>query len=185
MNVETVISSCLSLAGIWFLLFWLYKDFCVDYFREQLFAVRDGMFHAAVNGEISFDDKMYGLVRFTINGFIRFGHELDLVSFLAIFLIGRPKYEYSNGFAEKMKEAKTELTPEKLRKYEECMGRVNIVVVRHVLVSAPILAITILVPIATFVLSSFCGKQILSLLKIPFARADAVAYVAGEARFSV
>ncbi len=68
--------SVASLAGLVVLYFWLYRDYRIDLFRQRLFALRDELFDLARSGAISFDDRAYGLLRSTLNGFIRFGHRL-------------------------------------------------------------------------------------------------------------
>jgi len=72
----------LSLIGLWVLFFWLYRDYRVDLFRQRLFALRDELFDLGRTSQIAFHHQAYGLLRTTINGYIRFAHRLS-------FFVGR------------------------------------------------------------------------------------------------
>ena len=48
----------------------------LDNFRQSMFALRDEMFDFAANGNISFNDPAYLLLRKSMNGFIRYAHNL-------------------------------------------------------------------------------------------------------------
>lgn len=72
----TAASTFLSLFLLWFLFHWLYRDYRVDYFRQRMFALRDELFDLAREGVVPFDHPAYGLLRTTLNGFIRFGHRV-------------------------------------------------------------------------------------------------------------
>src|SRR3982751_4492274 len=78
--------SLVSIGGIWILYSKLYHDYRVDPFREEVFALRDCMFDLVEHGQLSFDDEAYGLMRSTMNGFIRFAHKM---SFLSMFFFIR------------------------------------------------------------------------------------------------
>lgn len=68
------------------LLWWLYVDvyykYRLDLYRQNLFEVRDTLFDAAAKHGL-FENKAYTMTRITINGMIRFAHE---VSFLRLLL---------------------------------------------------------------------------------------------------
>lgn len=55
-----------------------YRKFRIDLLRFHLFGQRDYLFAAAARGEISFDSPAYRMTRQTINGMIRFAHEVSL-----------------------------------------------------------------------------------------------------------
>ena len=82
-HIVTALASVVSLAGIWLILFWLYRDYCVDRFRQELFALRDDLFDEAESGLVAFEHPAYGMLRSTMNGFIRFGHRLGLIQLIA------------------------------------------------------------------------------------------------------
>src|SRR5438552_13935668 len=82
----TVVVTSLSLMGLWILFFWLYRDYRVDLFRQRMFELRDELFELGRVDEIAFHHQAYGLLRTTINGYIRFAHR---ISFLSVVLVLR------------------------------------------------------------------------------------------------
>jgi len=76
---ETVIATFVSLAGLWVLVFWLYRDYRVDLFRQELFQVRDELFDFAAQGQIPFDHPAYVGLREVFNGYIRFAHRVGIL----------------------------------------------------------------------------------------------------------
>ena len=79
MNEITVLSSLISLTGIWCLLFILYRDYRADSLRQDLFEIRDELFDQAASGLVDFDEPAYDMLRETLNGNIRFAHRLSLL----------------------------------------------------------------------------------------------------------
>ena len=81
-QLATALTSCLSLAGLWVLLFKLYPDYCVDRFRQDMFDLRADLFD---DGQIARGHPAYRLLRQTMNGFIRFGHRVNLLHAMLFF----------------------------------------------------------------------------------------------------
>ena len=79
-EVSTALSTLCSLALLWVFFHVFYCDYRVDVFRQKLFALRDDLFDLALTGVVSFEDSAYGLLRSTINGYLRFGHRIRLFS---------------------------------------------------------------------------------------------------------
>jgi hypothetical protein len=80
----TALATSVSLISLWILFFWLYRDYRVDLFRQRMFELRDELFELGRTGEIAFHHQAYGLLRTTINGYIRFAHR---ISFLSVILV--------------------------------------------------------------------------------------------------
>ena len=70
--VQSVV--CLALLFVVLLVFW--AEHRLDAFRQELFAIRDELFDYAAAGNIKFDDPAYRLLRKSMNGFIRYAHQL-------------------------------------------------------------------------------------------------------------
>jgi hypothetical protein len=68
-------TSILALAGIVYLFFWAYRKYRTELFRQEMFILRDQLFDEAANGLINFEHPAYGMLRSTMNGFIRFAHK--------------------------------------------------------------------------------------------------------------
>ena len=119
--ITAVLSSGLSLLGLAALL-WLYRDYRKDLFRARLFALRGELFDGGASGLVPFDHPAYGLLRSTLNGFLRSGHRLGTAWLIAMALAGDPPEDYDR----KWRESTQALTPEQtawLRNLREEMHR--------------------------------------------------------------
>ena len=77
-----------------FLILWWYilearRQMHIDIFRQELFKLRDDLFDKAADGLIDFDSDAYGMVRTTINGFIRFAEDLTISRFIISAIANR------------------------------------------------------------------------------------------------
>lgn len=107
-EIAVVISSGLSLLGLVWLFFWPYRDYRRDLFRARLFAIRAELFDGAADGRIAFDHPAYGLLRSTLNGFLRFGHQFGTLRLIAMALIVdphacSPDYDFDRRWRESTK----------------------------------------------------------------------------------
>src|SRR4029077_15335769 len=141
-TVETIIAlrSVVYLLLLWFFVFMLWKDYCLDDFRERIFTLRDELFLAATRGEISFDDPAYKMFRERLNISLRYAHEFTLSKlFLALAV---PMFGTSEGLAweEHMKRLPEE-TKELLIRY-----RILLVsnVLRYMILRSFVLAVLLL-----------------------------------------
>ena len=83
------ILTALSTLGLWWLWFIQYQKFFIDETRQKLFHIRDKLFLAASNGEISFDEPLYKMTRTNLNGAIRYTHDLSLVRIIGAVVLAR------------------------------------------------------------------------------------------------
>lgn len=87
MLAEGIANLFLSLVALSFLYIWLrcHWRWKIDYFRNELFALRDKLFDYALQGKLSFDDPAYVLLRSRINRLLRFAHKTTSVRGLFVF----------------------------------------------------------------------------------------------------
>jgi len=81
-NLTTMAQSAILLMGLGAILFWLWPSVRLDCFRQEMFAVRDELFDYAASGHIAFGHPAYGLLRQSMNGFIRYGHQVSFYQFI-------------------------------------------------------------------------------------------------------
>jgi hypothetical protein len=98
-TIETIIAlkSVVCLLLLWFFVFVLWKDYCLDVFRERIFTLRDELFLAASRGEIGFNDPAYRMFRERLNISLRYAHEFTL-SKLCVAL-AFPMFSINEGLA--------------------------------------------------------------------------------------
>lgn len=79
--------------SLWYLIFFVRRQYLIDFARQRLFQIRDELFEQASNGKFSFDEKLYGMTRTNINGAIRFIHKVSAWRLLGIIALSHLKGE--------------------------------------------------------------------------------------------
>jgi hypothetical protein len=177
--------------SLWYGFFFLYKQLVLDYFRQRMFELRDSMFDLAADGIISFDDPAYGLLRKTINGFLRFGHRISFIElFIAIFVMKNdPVYKDKRiSFHRKMGQALHSLPEDKARIYKGYRNRMNEIVIIQLLCSSPVSIIAICIGLVIMKLPGsmyeWLRRNILgftnSIMRKPLSRITSTAMTMGS-----
>ena|SRR2546425_906138 len=111
-NVVMVIQSVTSLTLLLIAVFWVLPRTRLDAFREQMFAIRSELFDYAASGKIKFDDPAYRLLRQSMNGFIRYAHQLSFFRICMAILIwktiGEPELEWTTKWRKALASVKDE-----------------------------------------------------------------------------
>ena len=187
----------LSVLFIWIMLAWFYRDYRVDKFRQCLFAIRDELFDMGMAGDVSFRDPAYGLLRTSINGFIRYGHRLGFLWYVGAAI----DYEMAKkegireqfSFEVRWDEGLQRYTPEVRRRLEELRRRVHEQLMQQVLLMSPVLLLALIaLALPVMVISAYRQLHRLSLKALAragksfrlarnrlFDRADSTAFAVG------
>ncbi|MFP4131964.1 MAG: hypothetical protein ACLFVF_07605 [Thiohalospira sp.] len=86
-NLVLIILLFLVSAALWWLFSIEYRKYRTALLRQRLFALRDRFFQEAASGKIDFDSEGYKITRKTINGMIRFAHEIDIWRLIGIIAL--------------------------------------------------------------------------------------------------
>lgn len=130
----SAIISLLAIAGLWYVAFYLYPKTAVDHFRQKMFDLRDEMFDFAASGKIDFSHPAYGLLRSTMNGFIRFGDRIgpEAIAFVALTTWDtKPEHLPSRPFEERFSEAIADLDISQQREMKQFRDRMHLQTARH------------------------------------------------------
>lgn len=181
---ESIISllSLTSIAILLVFLFWAYRDYCVDSFRQKMFTLRDAFFDEATEKNIDFDSGAYGMLRATMNGFIRFGHRLSFGHFIVIVIAlnrHNPRQEKVL-FYKRLEDSYGALSHDQKKIVLDYYSKMNLLLVHHLLLSSPLLLLTIIVPLAVALEATRCVGKALKALRIPIDRLDSFALAEGE-----
>ncbi len=175
-DARIALATLASLLGIWWV-FVLYRDYCVDKFREHVFALRGELFDEAAAGLVDFNDPAYGMLRSTMNGFIRFGHRLGFLQiFLTVFAFGKE----AGSFPKKWGQASKDLAPDVRTRLESYLDQLNIYVIRHIVWSSLFFLITIILPLIVIFFANRIFASLASGLKPAVESIDSAALVCGE-----
>lgn len=174
---EALITSVVSLCALIYLMFWCYRDYKVDRFRQNIFQLRDQLFDSAKNGDLSFDDDAYQMLRSTMNGAIRFAHRLNLAQVLLFILLVRNDRNTANvSFRKALKDNIACLSHDQQKLVLKYHLQMNRLVIEHLIYSSPVLLLTFIFPLAYFLRAK---KHIQKAFKQPLDKIDSMAYAAG------
>jgi hypothetical protein len=185
MNVHlgtTALATLASIAGLWIMLFWLYRDYSVDRFRQEMFALRDELFEEAMASAVGFSHPAYGVLRSTMNCFIRFAHRFTLLhALLLLAATGREDTQRTaDTFPARWQDAIENLSEEQRRSLTKYRLRMNVLVLQHLVRSSPILVMTIVFPVAAWIAIRVFLGQLLRLLRSPLDGIDSAALAEGQ-----
>ncbi len=130
MIAAIALKSVLSLFVLWFFVYYLWLDYRLDSFREDIFSVRDRMFLYAASGNISFDHPAYTILRDRMNIILRYGHAFTLTR---LILIRETHAGFKNDAIIQWEAAVAELPEDiqyKMREFNLC---VIIFVLQHII----------------------------------------------------
>jgi hypothetical protein len=176
-TMTPLLVSLVSLAALWFFLNWPYRDYEVDRFRQDVFNLRDEMFDEAAGGLISFDDPAYGLLRMTMNGFIRFAHRL---SFLNLFIFSAvAPHENFGSFSAEWKKRTGHLEPTVKARLESYRSRMNRLTAQFLILGSPLVLVTLLPPAFCFVMVHHYWSAVKKLIARPIDNMDSAALAEG------
>jgi hypothetical protein len=114
----------------------------LDSFRQNVFALRDELFDYAAAGNISFNDPAYRLLRQSMNGFIRYAHQLSL--FRLVFTFEIWKYRHEKSWADSWEKALKNVNRlEVRRKLNEFHERSLVLVMDRIVTGSPILILAL------------------------------------------
>ena len=138
----TVLLLSISFAMIWYLYFWLYKGYLVDRFRQNMFELRDDLFNEARNGLIDFNHPSYCILRGTMNGMIRYAHDLRMLQLIVSSLLYRRKpddIEASYLFESQFNKSTENLDEETVKALISYRKKMNKLITVHLLLESPII----------------------------------------------
>lgn len=147
MEAATALSTLVSLAGILFMLNRL-RAVAVDHFRHEIFSLRDDLFDRAAAGAISFGHPAYGMLRRTMNGFLRWGERMRLLDVVLLpAFIRHADRVADNRFDARWKRAVADLSASDREWLESYRNRMRRVIIRYLIVGSPVFAVTLVIPL--------------------------------------
>ena len=178
-EVYNMLYSLISLLLLWIMLFFLYSDYCVDSYRQKLFALRDELFDDGHSGKLPFHHKSYGLLRVTMNGGIRFAHKLNL-GLLFVMLFSRSTPDENTLLGSKLNQAIQDLTDDQKTLVRSYHARLKQLTFIHMIRSSPIITATIILPIILNVILIVAVAELVQRLSEPLAKISNLLYAAGD-----
>lgn len=113
----------ITLVGLVVLLFIYnqYKKTMLEFYRMDIFELRDELFDYAAEGNISFDNESYQLMRTLLNGYLRYAEYLDIYYFQKYQKAVKEKKLISdNFFIQQYSQKSLALTNEQKEKLDKC-----------------------------------------------------------------
>jgi hypothetical protein len=166
-DIARVLQSVVLIVSLLFIFFRYWAEARLDAFRQEMFIIRDELFDYAAAGHIGFDDPAYRLLRRSMNGFIRYAHQLSFfrlcITAIELKLAGRNPETWSDNWLNALKR----VTPDVRNKLEELHDHAMNTVATRLLFGSPVLLALVIfsLPILALRLGWLNLKQI--LMKAP------------------
>ncbi len=165
--MTTALTTLVSLAGLC-LLYLLYRDYRIDRFRQSMFELRDRLFDEALAGRLPFDHRAYGIMRTTMNGYIRFAHRLQILSLLIfMFRAGKKNLRVFGEatFDAALENAARDLHPDVRVRLCQLKDQMHLQVLAHLIFSSLVLTALCYGLALVFVVLFRVGKSVTVVLK--------------------
>jgi len=147
-----------------------------------MFALRDELFSDATSGLISFDHPAYGMLRSTMNGFIRYAHKISLSHVIILMWhlrgISLPK---DSKFQSRWTRYTSNLSDGARTRLEDYKEQMEDLVAKQLMLGSPVLIVLLVPWLIALVLVRFCMRWIASAFSAPIRSLDDTAMVVGEA----
>lgn len=177
-QITAAVVSVLSLIGLLVLLR-LYRDYTVDRFRQEMFALRDEVFDFAAAGGIAFRHPAYGRLRLTMNGFVRWADQLRLMDVVFRLISHRDQSE-NDKFDAEWEKALGGLDGTSRHRMNDFRNRMHQVLIAHLLRRAPVVFATLIVSVVTWAMGIRLANFVMERTNALLAVVDAVAFGYGE-----
>ena len=139
-TIGTIIVTTVTIMGLWTFYVWIWPDYLVDRFRQDLFTIRDDLFDLAASGELSFDHPAYHIHRNLINGCIRFAHQLSVIGIVTPMLFFRRELAVVESLNARRKSATSGLPSSTEAKLDEIHAQVSKRLIMHFVYRSPFLS---------------------------------------------
>jgi hypothetical protein len=134
----TALLSLIAICGLLYLVFWLFRSYVLDKFRQDVFSLRDELFDEASRGAIRFDDPAYVILRTTMNGFIRYAHRLDFWNAVILITVEKRRRDLgAEPFEAAYQRAMQGLSESQVEMINKYYNRMNTTIVRFLVNSNP------------------------------------------------
>jgi len=166
------LSMCISLALLWILFVMFYRDYHIDYLRENLFTLRCELFELADNSDdLEFGSPAYGMLRDRINSSIRYAHKMTVVDVICMLIAMRgdvQTQERVNSSELRWKSCCKELSEDVRKKVFEIEFKMKFEVFQHVLVTSLFFWLLVLPAAAFFAVRAAAKQLLVSVLRSGF-----------------
>jgi hypothetical protein len=126
-----------GLVILWYVLFFCWRDYKTDKFRQRLFDLRAELFDYARAGNVSFTNPSYVQLRLLFNSMIRFAHEVSFVRLASAIVLEKlsPRIITVTGFRERLSKDRT-ISDEARLKLEKIHNRLMVLVAFQIITTS-------------------------------------------------
>jgi len=166
MQALLVIASGASMVALWWLFSTVYRNYHVDKTRQNLFRIRDELFDSTANGLLDFNSRAYTITRTTLNGMIRFTHELTLTHVISSLIL----HAYFNqgaivrAYVKELETSQQELSDRAKNILRETRLRMHLAILDHLVHTSLVLFIFV-IPMVMALRFMFGFKKLLAKLR--------------------
>lgn len=170
-----MLASLAAIAGLWIMVVKVIPGIVIENFRNRLFAIRNELFDRALDGEIAFDHPAYVMLRASLNGHLRFAHNLSFLEIAVFHKVYRDDPERREVY-DRFVEALDECTPAQREFIARYMADLSDAVVRRLVQGSWMMV----VPIIPVVMALVLRKPLERRLRKPLESLNMAALQEGE-----
>jgi hypothetical protein len=163
-QLVAIVTSLISIILL-FVVIRLWASLRLDLFRQEMFALRDRMFDYAMDGNIDFSHPAYRLLRKSMNGFIRYAHNLTFYRLTVTMLqwrvlSHRPELKWAEEWNKALEEIPNEAVRRDLITFHTQSATL---VAKRIVLGSPVLVLLLIVVAAQLGLKSLTEAAVKSL----------------------
>ena len=131
--VTNVLFSVAAFLGLWILFHWQYASYRQDLLETRIFYLRQELFDLARAGKVPFDHPAYGVLRTTMNGYVKVSPRFNLVGLILFFLMFREELKGREDYVARLERLSSDLPEEVREDLRTLVGELDNVVICHLL----------------------------------------------------
>ncbi|HYX24731.1 MAG TPA: hypothetical protein VFC23_11305 [Thermoanaerobaculia bacterium] len=155
-NIVNVLISVAALLGLWILFHWQYASYRQDLLQTRIFSLRQELFDLGRAGKVSFDHPAYGVLRTTMNGYVKVSPRFNLVGLILFFLMFKEELKGREDFVARLERLSSDLPEEVRGDLKALVDELDDVVLCHLLFTS--------LPFAVLLWPAVAGARCLSRL---------------------
>lgn len=145
-ELANILQFAISATLLLVVLFKLWPSFRLDLFRQKMFVVRDELFDYALAENIDFSHPAYGLLRRSMNAYIRYGHQLTFFRLCLTLLewkfsTEKPGTQWFDNWNTAVNSISDRRVQTELRRFH---SRALALVLKRILLGSPVLMLAVL-----------------------------------------
>lgn len=143
MNLHVLLGT-IELLALWVFIFYFWRDYRLDSFRDELFKIRDEIFIWAASSGVPFDHPAHVAIRNRLNVLVRYAHRFTLTGLIMVMINPHSHPDGMEGWKGLLDSLPSEEARERFRKVQI---KVALIVLKHMITRSFLLYLLLFIPL--------------------------------------